>query len=419
MHIEKKDVRVWLPSIWMFAASTLSYVDRIVLAILAPTILAATKMTVEQYGWVISCFSIAYMVSNPIWGRILDRIGVRRGMSVAVAGWSLASALHALAAGPFSFGVFRGLLGAGEGATFGGGVKTAVLTLPKDKRSIGTALSYTGGAIGAIATPLFITPLALRFGWHAAFLVTGGLGLAWLIGWRLIVRADPRLGRQPVAEDTPKNKVTILSRSTIAYICAYGLGAFPLGFVLNSLPLYLSRGLHMGQAAIGSISWVPPLGWEAGFFFWGFLADRYGKNLSALRRMMTVALLLTLPLAYTASTASVAMVMAIGFLALFAAAGFLTLALVFVLRRHSESNSAYLTGIGAGSWSAVVAVAMPHVGKLFDHRAFGGAFYLATIIPVCGYALWVVLSRSQEEAGVRAPTPTSDFAGTLSARMEP
>src|SRR5581483_9513598 len=104
----------------MMLVSTISYVDRNTLALLAPTILRDTHLTNEQYGFIISAFSIAYMLANPIWGMILDRVGVRRGMGTAVSLWTIASAAHAFAIGFRSFAVARAVLGFGEGATFPG-----------------------------------------------------------------------------------------------------------------------------------------------------------------------------------------------------------------------------------------------------------------------------------------------------------
>ena len=88
----------------MLAVSLISYIDRNTLALLAPTILRETHLSAEQYGYIISAFSIAYTIANPLWGRWLDRVGVRWGMTLSVSLWTFASAAHALAAGLFGFG---------------------------------------------------------------------------------------------------------------------------------------------------------------------------------------------------------------------------------------------------------------------------------------------------------------------------
>jgi MFS family permease len=102
----------WIPALSMLAVSLISYIDRNTLAILAPTILKDTGLSNREYGFIISAFSIVYMLANPVWGRILDRAGLRRGMTAAVTSWTIASVSHAFA---------RAALGFGEGATFPGG----------------------------------------------------------------------------------------------------------------------------------------------------------------------------------------------------------------------------------------------------------------------------------------------------------
>src|SRR3954447_9307761 len=102
----------------MMLCSLLSYLDRQILAILSPVILAETHMSVQTYTEIVLAFSIAYMIGNPLWGAILDRIGTRLGMTLAVSIWTVASASHAVMSGFVGFAAARAVLGFGEGATF-------------------------------------------------------------------------------------------------------------------------------------------------------------------------------------------------------------------------------------------------------------------------------------------------------------
>src|SRR4051794_19984558 len=213
----------WIPAAAMLAVSLISYIDRNTLAILAPTILRETGLSAEQYGFIISAFSIAYMLSNPIWGRILDRTGLRRGMAAAVTCWTLASVAHAFAGGLVSFAAARAFLGFGEGATFPGGLRTVVQTLPEDKRGRGLAVAYSGGSLGAVLTPLIVTPIFLAWGWRGAFWFTGMVGAAWLGLWAVVSRrADIREVRATATARTPGPKLG--DRALWAFICAYALG---------------------------------------------------------------------------------------------------------------------------------------------------------------------------------------------------
>jgi ACS family hexuronate transporter-like MFS transporter len=253
-------MRRWIPAIAMLAVSLISYLDRNTLAILAPTILRETGLSGEQYGFVISAFSIAYMLANPVWGRILDRAGLRRGMAWAVGWWTLASVSHAFAGGLWSFAAARAALGFGEGATFPGGLRTVVQTLPKEKRGRGLAVAYSGGSLGAVVAPLIVTPVFHWFGWRAAFWFTGLIGAVWVAAWAAISRRpEVRAGRDAatVLDGGPR----FGDRAAWAFVCAYALGALPLGFVLYGAPLYLAKSLHCSQEFIGKVLWVPPLGW--------------------------------------------------------------------------------------------------------------------------------------------------------------
>src|SRR5262249_44501228 len=134
---------------------------------------------------IVSAFSIAYVAGNLFWGRLLDRFGVFGVMAAAVALWSAASAVHSFAIGFLGFVAARALLGFAEGATFPGALRTVVQTLPPSRRSRGIGVAYSGGSLGALVTPLLVTPIALAWGWRGAFWATGGIGVVWLLLWLL------------------------------------------------------------------------------------------------------------------------------------------------------------------------------------------------------------------------------------------
>jgi ACS family hexuronate transporter-like MFS transporter len=373
----------WLPSVSMLLVSLISYLDRNIMAILAPVILHDTHLNAEQYGFIISCFSVAYMFGNPLWGRLLDRWGVRRGMTAAVGLWSVAAIAHTWATGFWSFGIARAVLGAGEGATFPGGLRTVTQTLPPAKRGRGLALAYSGGSLGAMITPLIVTPIALRFGWHGAFLVTGFFGFAWLIVWQFVGKG--------VDQRTEYTTGSLPWRHPALWACiaAYALGAMPLGMILYDSSLYLHARFGWTQATLGKVLWIPPFGWEVSYFFWGFVVDKYGPRF---RGLFFACLLLSLPLAFMHSLPTGALVLAEMFLAMFALAGFVVLSVQYVTRVFPSDHAGLLSGIGAGSWSAVVALTSPSFGRLFDQHNYELTFRIAATFPVAGYLLWRLLS---------------------------
>ena len=387
-------VLTWLPSVTMMLLTTLSYIDRNTLAILAPTILRETGLSNEQYGLVISGFSIAYMFGNPLWGRIVDRVGVRASMTGAVLLWTLASVSHALAGGVRGFLAARTVLGLGEAATYPGGVRVAAQTLPTAKRMRGVALAYSGGSLGALITPILVTPLAAAWGWRGAFWATGALGLLWLGLWVGVSRRRDlaRPGAALVADS--RGELRWNDRRVWAFMCLTALGASPLGFVLYQSSLYLSSVLHKSQFEIGYVLWIPPLSWEAGFFFWGWMIDRCAQTSTwrtRFRWLFLAQALLILPLAAIPYVHSFPITIAMLSLAMFVAPGPTVGAIAYAVKHYSTSHSGLIAGLGSGAWSAVLALEMPVIGRLFDLRSYGWAFALATLLPIVGYAIWRVL----------------------------
>ena len=253
----------------MMLVSVISYIDRQTLALLSPTILRETHLTGEQYGFIISGFSIAYMLSNPVWGRILDRIGLRAGMTISVAAWTLASVAHRWPRGLQAFAAARIALGCGEGATFPGGLRTVTETLKPAERGRGVAVAYSGGSLGAIITPIDRDADRIAWGWRAAFLFTGLIGAIWLVLWWFVSRWDPDKIRYRTELPAPRwtdARCGVTSRRTRWAVCRSA------SCFTNPPTIWRSRA-RRSQAFIGMVLWIPPLGWEVGYFFWGWLLD--------------------------------------------------------------------------------------------------------------------------------------------------
>jgi ACS family hexuronate transporter-like MFS transporter len=384
---------MWVASSAMMLCSWLSYTDRQILAVLSPMILRDTGLTAQSYAEVVSAFSIAYMIANPLWGSILDFVGMRVGMLAAVTIWTLASASHAWMAGFLGFALVRALLGLGEGATFPGGLRAAMDSLPPNRQSRGIAISYSGGSLGAILAPLVVVPIALRFGWRAAFLLSGALGAAWLVIWGLVAR-PPYLpapeSRQPrMAWPNP------FERRFWALVTSYALGAIAIGPVLYLSPLYLNRVMGFTEADLGKVLWIPPFGWEAGYFFWGWAADRFAPSQERPVGMFLILAISTLPMAAVPWTASRTIVLLLFFWTMFITGGFQMLALRTGARAYPRERTALVAGTASGAWSAVAAVLLPVLGRWFDQGRFAAIFWVVAVMPLVGTTLWLWLSRTR------------------------
>jgi ACS family hexuronate transporter-like MFS transporter len=384
--------RMWVPSAAMMLCSWLSYVDRQALAVLSPTILRDTGLNAQSYGEIVAAFSVAYMFANPIWGSLLDYAGLRIGMTASVAIWTVASAAHASMSGFPGFAAARGLLGLGEGATFPGGLRTAMETLPADRQSRGIAISYSGGSLGAIVAPVLVVPVAARFGWRAAFLVTGVLGALWLVLWTFA-------SRPPYLQKHERRLRTIgslnpLERRFWALVASYSLGSVAIGPVLYLSPLYLNRVLHFSQTELGKVLWIPPLGWEAGYFAWGWIFDRYAAKNDRPAFMFEWLAVLAIPFGFTDWSRSAAVVLALFFWCMFITGGFQMLGLRTGARTYPGERTASVAGVASGAWAAEAALILPMTGRWFDQQRFGLIFWFVALTPLAGVLLWLWLSRA-------------------------
>ena len=167
----------------LFVATTINYIDRQVLGILAPTLQRELHWSEADYGDIVSWFSFAYAFGFLIAGRVMDWIGVRRGLAAAVIAWSVAAIGHAFARTAAGFSFARAMLGLGESAIFPGSIKTVAEWFPQKERALATGIFNAGTNTGAILTPLLVPWITLRWGWQWAFIATGALGFAWLLLW--------------------------------------------------------------------------------------------------------------------------------------------------------------------------------------------------------------------------------------------
>jgi MFS transporter, ACS family, hexuronate transporter len=395
----------WSPAVAMMLVSMISYIDRNALAILINPIMDETGLSARQYGYAVTAFSLAYMAGNPVWGQLLDRRGTAFGMRLAVAGWTLSSALHALASSAPGFGFLRALLGFHEGATFPGALRTSTSTLPAHLQGRGLALSFSGGALGATITPLVLSPIAVRFGWRAGFLFTGLLGLLWLLLWHFVSR---RKELQEPAITSASAAVDWRSRALWGFLLVYALGSMPLIFILNMVPIYLDRHFGVSQQQLGTLLWIPPLGWECGYFFWGFMLDRATQRGHASHathgRIFIVSGLCCLGLLAAPHMPALPAFFLLLFLAMFSVGGFIIGGISEGKAILGADRAALVAGLAAGSFAALAALVAPGFGQLIDLRLYASAFAIAALSPLLGCLLWRLLAPRERTPHASAST---------------
>src|SRR5829696_2497449 len=249
----------WVICGLLFFATTVNYVDRQVLGILAKDLKAAIGWTEVDYGNIVAAFNAAYAFGLLLAGRLMDRIGTRAGYALAIVWWSLAAMGHALARTPFGFGVARAALGVGEAGNFPAAIKTVAEWFPKKERALATGILNSGTNVGALVTPLVVPVITIAWGWRAAFIVTGAIGFIWLVAWLLLYRRP---------EDHPS-----LSKSELEYI-----QSDPPDPVVN---IPWTRLLPHRQTWAFSIAkfMTDPIWWVYLFWLPDFLHKRHGLSL--------------------------------------------------------------------------------------------------------------------------------------------
>jgi ACS family hexuronate transporter-like MFS transporter len=192
----------WIICALLFLATTINYLDRQVLGILAAPLQREFGWSESDYGWITTAFTGAYAAGQLIVGGLMDLLGTRTGFGLAVVFWSLAAMGHALARSALGFGVARFALGLSESGNFPAAIKTVAEWYPKSERAFAAGVFNSGSNVGAIVAPMLVPWIATRYGWRWAFVATGATGFAWLAAWLAIYRRPeehPRLSKAELA----------------------------------------------------------------------------------------------------------------------------------------------------------------------------------------------------------------------------
>jgi ACS family hexuronate transporter-like MFS transporter len=242
----------WTICALLFVATTINYVDRQVLGILAPTLQRELHWSEADYGNIVSWFSFAYAFGFLIAGRVIDWIGVRRGLAGSVVAWSAAAIGHAFATTAAGFSFARAMLGVSESAIFPGSIKAVAEWFPQKERALATGIFNAGTNTGAILTPLLVPWIAIRWGWQWAFVATGALGLLWLLLWIPLYR-NPERGRDvPISEPRVPWISLFGHRQTWAFIVGKLMADPVWWFYLYWLPKFLDAKYNVKLAQVAA-----------------------------------------------------------------------------------------------------------------------------------------------------------------------
>ena len=301
----------WLICAVLFFAASVNYMDRQVIGLLKPTLQAQLGWTEEGYSNIVVAFQLAYGASLLFIGKLIDRIGTRKGFSLAVLFWSISAMAHAAAGSVFQFALARFSLGIGEAGSFPASIKAIAEWFPKKERALATGIFNSGTNVGAIVTPLIVPWITLRFGWRMAFILTGALGMIWIAVWLALYRKPQESELVSATElaliqsDPERAEVIAVPWRRMLKLrqaWAVGLGKFftdPIWFVyLFWMPDFLSRNLKLDLKGMALPLFVIYSGASVGSIGGGWLSSQLiksGWNVNASRKtaMLLCALAVT------------------------------------------------------------------------------------------------------------------------------
>jgi ACS family hexuronate transporter-like MFS transporter len=392
----------WLAVGVLVLSTALSFVDRQVLAALAPFLMEEFHLSYTGYGWVVAAFSLAYGGFAPVAGLLIDRVGLNVGISGVVGLWSMAGLATGFAGGLGSLLTCRAALGAAESGGIPATAKGFALYLRPGERAIGTALNQVGITLGMMAAPLMVGWLATSYGWRSAFVATGVVGLFWIPLWLLAVRLVP-IPRVPdeamtAASVTPGRdwRLWALAAANILMMTVYSLW-------MNWTTVFLVSAHGMTPSAANRrFAWMPPVFASLGGLCGGWLSMRWvkgGRGLyeARLRVCVIAAVLLT-------STALVPVVPGAGLAtSLICVSFFMAVAMsaniyAMPLDLFGAGRAAFAVSVLTASYGLMQTVVSPAFGWLIERHGFGPVCTLSGTLPLLSLALLVAVGRGRNSS---------------------
>lgn len=418
----------WRVCAMLLAATTINYIDRQVLGVLAPFLQTEIGWTEMQYSNIVTAFQAAYAIGLLCTGAIIDRLGTRVGYAIAIGIWSLAAMGHALAATVGGFMLARFLLGLGEAGNFPAAIKTVAEWFPRRERALATGIFNSGSNIGAIVAPLVVPLIAAAWGWQAAFLFTGVLSATWLITWLVWYRApeqQPAVGAaelQHIRSDPaePAVKVPWLTvlrhRQAWAFVAAKFITDPIWWFFLFWLPKFLHAEYGLTLLGLGVPLIIIFVLADVGSIAGGWLAGRLIKRGWSLNRARKGAMLLcalcVVPIVFAAHANN--LWLAVGLIGLATAGHQGWSANVFTLTSDMFPRRAVASLVGIGGFAGCISGMMiaTLIGFLLDSTGsyvpvfvMAGSAYLLALLVVHLLAPRLEPARIDVPPAHATPTP--------------
>jgi ACS family hexuronate transporter-like MFS transporter len=397
----------WRICALLFFATTINYIDRNILGILAPTLQKEIGWSPVEYGYITTLFQAAYALGLVLFGWFIDRFGTKIGYSFSIVGWSIAAMAHALAQTVFGFGVARFFLGLSEAGNFPAAIKATAEWFPKKERALTTGIFNSGANIGAVAAPAVVPWLTLTYGWQAAFIVTGAIGFIWLVFW-ILYYEKPEAAKKLTKEEfsyilsDPPDQVTekipwaklLRYRQTWAFIMGKFLTDPIWWFYLYWLGLFLNNNFGLTLSGLGLplivIYTMTTVGSVGGGWLSGALINRGVPVNKARKIVMLVCAILVVPIVSAASVTSLWLAVAIIGVATAAHQGWSANIFTTASDAFPKKAVGSVVGLGASAGSIGGVILMTSAGYIVQAT---GSYIILFII--CGSAYLLALGIMQ------------------------
>jgi ACS family hexuronate transporter-like MFS transporter len=394
-------------------ALILNYLSRSILGVAAPTIMAEQAISTAEYSWITGAFQLGIML-QPVCGYILDVIGLKLGLVLFVSAWSLLTMAHGLATGWLGFAGLRGVLGMVEGSGQPAGMKVVSEWFPARERGLAGGIYNIGASFGALLAPPLVAWSVYNHDWRAAFLITGALGLIWVVPWlfwyappaqhRAITDRERALildGQEPALAGKKGRPVLrqLLRRQELWAIAAARFLADPVWGMLSFwMPLYLVNVRNFDLTQIALFAWLPFLAADLGCLFGPAVAaylHRRGMHLlDARRAAFTVGAVMMTGMMFVTMVESPVLAVALLCLGGFAHQTLSVTVITMSSDLFPQSEVWTATGVAGFAANGGVLIFTLTLGSLVDQVGYQPFFILLGVVDLVGAALlWTLIRK--------------------------